>query len=195
MSIRTIILIILSLYGVGATIAFIVYLIKYNNLNSKHQNLSTNYNSLLTSKDCNINDIIQPNDEFNNTINEINETEENLDENYLQLIQSYDIYNDADFYDKYDLIDEYNDKIIIYSRDLKNCYLSCENLKDCYAFTKYNNYCYFKGKYDLNQKNNASKTTLIVKKDLNLNKTLLNDSSILNDTILFPNETRLLRIN
>ena len=193
MSIRTIILIILSLYGVGATIAFIVYLIKYNNLNSKHQNLSTNYNDLLNSKDCNINDIIQPNDEFNKTINEINEINEpkqNLDENYLQLIQSYDIYNNADFYDKYDLIDEYNDKIIIYSRDLKNCYLSCENLKDCYAFTKYNNYCYFKGKYDLNKKNNASKTTLIVKKDLN--KTLLNN---LNDTILFPNETRLLRIN
>lgn len=193
MSIRTIILIILSLYGVGATIAFIIYIIKYNKLNSKHQNLSTNYNSLLTSKDCNINDIIQPNDEFNKTINEINEINEpkqNLDENYLQLIQSYDIYNNADFYDKYDLIDEYNDKIIIYSRDLKNCYLSCENLKDCYAFTKYNNYCYFKGKYDLNQKNNASKTTLIVKKDLN--KTLLNN---LNDTILFPNETRLLRIN
>lgn len=192
MSIRTIILIILSLYGVGTTIAFVVYLIKYTNLNSKNQNLSNNYNDLLNSKDCIINDIISPNEEFNNTINE---PDKNLDDNYLQLIQSYDIYNNVDFYDKYDLIDEYNDKIIIYSRDLKNCYLSCENLKDCYAFTKYNNYCYFKGKYDLNQKNNASKTTLIVKKDLNLNKTLLNDSSILNDTILFPNETRLLRIN
>ncbi len=192
MSIRTIILIILSLYGVGTTIAFVVYLIKYTNLNSKNQNLSNNYNDLLNSKDCIINDIISPNEEFNNTINE---PDKNLDDNYLQLIQSYDIYNNVDFYDKYDLIDEYNDKIIIYSRDLKNCYLSCENLKDCYAFTKYNNYCYFKGKYDLNQKNIASKTTLIVKKDLNLNKTLLNDSSILNDTILFPNETRLLRIN
>jgi uncharacterized membrane protein YgaE (UPF0421/DUF939 family) len=195
MSIRTIILIILSLYGVGATIAFIVYLIKYNNLNSKHQNLYTNYNDLLNSKDCSIKDIILPNDEFNNTINKINEPEQNLDENYLQLIQSYDIYNDADFYNKYDLMDEYNDKIIIYSRDLKNCYLSCENLKECYAFTKYNNYCYFKSKYDLNQKNNASKTMLIVKKDLNLNKTLLNDSNNSEDTILFPNETRLLRIN
>ena len=173
MTIRTIIIIILSLYGIGTTIAFIVYLIKYVNLRSK-------YNTINNKPLCNILDpnIIEP---INSTISDIpiNNTILNgqlTEEDYLELIQTYDIYNNADFYNQYDLLDNYNDKIMIYSKDLKNCYLSCELINECYGFSKYNNYCYLKGKYDLNQKNNASKITLVVKKNTESNSNLVNNT-------------------
>lgn len=182
MTIRTIIIIILSLYGIGTTIAFIVYLIKYVNLRSK-------YNTINNKPLCNILDpnIIEP---INSTISDIpiNNTILNgqlTEEDYLELIQTYDIYNNADFYNQYDLLDNYNDKIMIYSKDLKNCYLSCELINECYGFSKYNNYCYLKGKYDLNQKNNASKITLVVKKNTESNSNLVNNTE--SNTILVNN--------
>ena len=242
MSIKTIIIIILSLYGLGSSLAFIIYLIKYSNLKSKYkQSISTSqqfYNTNCTNKylesedydkedydkeDYDKEDYDKDNkynkdkNKFNNESNKLNETtlKKIEEDKYLQLIQTYDIYNNADFYDKYDLYDDYNDKIIIYSKDLKNCYISCENLQGCYAFSKYHNYCYLKGKYDLNQITNASKVSLIVKKNINnLNKTLndnlnktLNDNlnktlnnnlnetlnNNLNETIIFNNT--LLRSN
>jgi hypothetical protein len=209
MNIKNIIIIILSLYGVGSTIAFIYYLVKYNNIKSnsidnKSANPDSNeynncikYNNELPNSDSNK---VIDSENINNNLNDTKKNKKTYDdslsndsvsndsvsnnENYLKLIQSYDIYNDADFYGKYDLYDEFNDNIIIYSRDLKNCYLSCESLNECYAFTKYNNYCYLKGKYDITQKTNASKTVLVVKKNIQFNQTL----PLLNNTIIFPNE-------
>jgi hypothetical protein len=176
MSIRTIIIIILSLYGIGTTIAFIVYLIKYLNLNSK-------YNTINNKPLCNV---LDPNivDPLNSTFSDIPLNNTMLlngqltEEDYLELIQTYDIYNNADFYNQFDLLDDYNDKIMIYSKDLKNCYLSCELINGCYGFSKYNNYCYLKGKYDINQKNNVSKITLVVKKNTENNTNLVNTTEI-----------------
>jgi len=145
----SIILLLLSFYGLATTISMITYIIKYNNCNNK--NVNTN--------------------NIDNTEN-IYETMYLKNRTYQEILDLYDIYNNADFYNKYDLIDEFNDNIIIYSRDLKNCYASCENMNDCFAFTKYNNYCYLKGKYDLKEKTNNSKSILIVKKNIEFNKTI-----------------------
>lgn len=152
------IIIILSLYGLASTITFITYIVKYHNLkkNCNISNQSENSNLIRTEPSQN-ESVICPKIINSSDINNIS---------YDNIISKYDIYYDTDFYNKYDLLDEYNDKIIIYSKDMKQCYKECEYNNNCYGFSKYNNYCYLKGKYDLQQKNNATKTALI----LNSNK-------------------------
>lgn len=158
-----IILILLSLYGIASTITFITYIVKYHNLQNEcnlspesdnNLDLPNTIKNKITLKDC-------------KKFIYLNKTDSN-NQTYDTIISKYDIYYDTDFYNKFDLIDDYNDKILIYSKDMKQCYKECENNNNCYGFSKYNNYCYLKGKYDLLQKNNASKTTLI----LNPSKTL-----------------------
>lgn len=61
----------------------------------------------------------------------------------------YKSYNNQDFYNKYDLLDQYGEKIIIYSNDLENCYKTCEKLINCDGFARFRNYCYLKYKYDI----------------------------------------------
>lgn len=146
------IIIILSLYGLASTITFITYIVKYYNLKNDC-NLS-NSSNLIRIEPPSKNDSLNYPQIINSTdINNIT---------YENIISKYDIYYDTDFYNKYDLIDEYSDKIIIYSKDMKQCYKECEYNNKCYGFSKYNNYCYLKGKYDLQQKNNASKIALIL---------------------------------
>lgn len=177
MSIKTILIIILSVYGIGVTIPMIIYITKYYKKNSDYNDISENYYNLLNKKDCPIN---------NNCIEQfVNSTSNsgsysNSEDDYLNIIQSYDIYNNADFYDKYDIVDEYNDKIIIYSKNLKNCYLSCEVLNSCYGFVKYNNYCYLKNNYNLTDKTNSTNTILVVKKNKDSKTSLNNDITITN---------------
>lgn len=159
-----IILILLSLYGIASTITFITYIVKYHNLQNECNLLheSDNKSDLpnttkneITLKDC-------------EKFIYLNKTDSN-NQTYDTIISKYDIYYDTDFYNKFDLIDDFNDKILIYSKDMKQCYKECENNNNCYGFSKYNNYCYLKGKYDLLQKNNASKITLILNPSKNLN--------------------------
>lgn len=146
------IIIILSLYGLASTITFITYIVKYYNLKNDC-NLSNNSNLIRTDPPSKNDSLICPQIINSSDLNNIT---------YENIISKYDIYYDTDFYNKYDLIDEYSDKIIIYSKDMKQCYKECEYNNNCYGFSKYNNYCYLKGKYDLQQKNNASKTALIL---------------------------------
>jgi hypothetical protein len=159
-----IILILLSLYGIASTITFITYIVKYHNLqnecNLSHESdnksdLPNTTKNEITLKDC-------------EKFIYLNKTDSN-NQTYDTIISKYDIYYDTDFYNKFDLIDDFNDKILIYSKDMKQCYKECENNNNCYGFSKYNNYCYLKGKYDLLQKNNASKITLILNPSKNLN--------------------------
>lgn len=176
MSIKGFIIFFLSLFGLSTTIALIVYVIKYNNLNKKYQNinnLSNQPNNCESNKkisDSNNNILEGVNntnskDLINNNTSQFEQEKKKLEE----IIQSYDIYNNADFYNKFDLLDEYNDRIIIYSKDLINCYLACENILDCKAFSKHNNYCYLKSKYNISDKVEIPKTNLIVKKNVEFN--------------------------
>lgn len=146
-----IIIILISLYGLASTITFITYIIKYNNLKKKCNYESNNLRTEDTNKINNTQSICA-----NNTLVDLSD-----------VISKYDIYYDADLYNKYDLIDEYKDKIIIYSKDINKCYLECDNNKECYGFTKLHNYCFLKGSYDITQKNNASKTVLVLNSNKN----------------------------
>lgn len=65
------------------------------------------------------------------------------------ILNSYGIYQNNDFYKMYELTDNYGDTIVIYSDRLDNCFVSCELNLNCYGFTRYRNYCYLKGKFDL----------------------------------------------
>lgn len=184
MSIKTIILILLSLYGVGVTTTMIIYIIKYSKKNNDYKDLNENYYNLLNKKKCPLNNDCITN-LVNSTVNSSTGSgSDDSDNNYLKLIQSYDIYNNLDFYNSYDILDEYNDKIIIYSKNLKNCYMSCEVLNSCYGFVKYNNYCYLKNKFNLTDANNSTKTILVVKKN-KINNTL--NGSKNEDIVTIPN--------
>jgi hypothetical protein len=155
-----IILILLSLYGVASTITYIVFIIKYNNLNNNCKlSINTQNDNNLRTNDNNTN---KTNDSNTSGQPFLNLTNPFIDNNLSQIIQKYDIYYDADFYNKFDLLDEYSDKIIIYSKNINFCYYECDNNPKCYGFTKFNNYCFLKGEYDLSQKNNASKLVLVV---------------------------------
>ena len=130
-----IIIIILSLYSIASTITFITYIIKYYNLKEECELINQMTNS-------------------NNT---------NLSNTNLSNTWNYITYYDSDFYNLYDLIDDYNDKIIIYSKDMILCYKECEQNSNCHGFSKINNYCYLKGKYELEYKKNISKVVLLLK--------------------------------
>jgi len=163
MSSSKIIILILSLYGVASTITYITYIVKYSNLKNKYNLIKSDSNNYLRNNDYNNNsnnNLNLINNCSNITIPNLNYSTSNI--NISNIISKYDIYYDADFYNKFDLIDEYNDKIIYYSKDLNSCYNECENNDKCYGFSKYHNYCYLKGKFDLSQKNNASKITLVL---------------------------------
>lgn len=160
------IIIILSLYGVATTVTFITYIIKYHNLQNKCGLDNLNESNNIRS---------EPNPSLNNSDNSLKKCEDNLklckkhnaehhlnETDYDNIISKYDIYYDTDFYNKFDLLDEFNDKIVIYSKDMKQCYKECDTNVNCYGFSKYNNYCYLKNKYNLSEKNNASKVTLIL---------------------------------
>ena len=130
-----IIIIILSLYSIASTITFITYIIKYYNLKEECELINQMTNS-------------------NNT---------NLSNTNLSNTWNYITYYDSDFYNLYDLIDDYNDKIIIYSKDMILCYKECEQNSNCHGFSKIHNYCYLKGKYELEYKKNISKVVLLLK--------------------------------
>jgi hypothetical protein len=119
-----IIIIILSLYSLVSTSTYITYIIKYNNLKHKYTISKSNNlrkSNLLNNTSNNPNlTISYPNPEINFN-------------NLSNIISKYDIYYDTDFYNNYDLIDESNDNIIIYSRDLLTCYKECENNNKCYG--------------------------------------------------------------
>jgi hypothetical protein len=156
-TIKTIIILI-SLYGIASTITYITYIIKYNNL-KKNCNTNNTHLCIETNKTTNIPYL----NNINDSISDNNISDNNIsDNNISDIVSKYDIYYDSDLYNKYELIDEYLDKIIIYSKDINKCYLECNNNINCYGFTKFHNYCFLKGKYDLNKKTNASKMVLVL---------------------------------
>jgi len=140
-----IIIIILSLYSIASTITFITYIIKYYNL----------------KEECEL--INQMTNSNNTNLSNTNLSNTNLSNTNLSNTWNYITYYDSDFYNLYDLIDDYNDKIIIYSKDMILCYKECEQNSNCHGFSKIHNYCYLKGKYELEYKKNISKVVLLLK--------------------------------
>jgi hypothetical protein len=150
-------------------ILFLVYVFKYTSIKTDYHNLLNNKNN---NKDY---DNYKNYENYENYDNEtIQYPEKNS--NISIIINSYDVYYNTDFYYKYDLLDQFNDKIAIFSININNCYLICELLSNCYGFARFHNYCYLKSKYNLIDKNELKNVTLILK----VNK-LESNSSILHD--------------
>lgn len=89
--------------------------------------------------------------------NKLKECNQNLDllknnQNILysenNSLNNYNYFNGMDIYKKFDLLDEHNQQIIIFSKNLQTCSDTCNNLKNCDGFSKYNNYCYLKNKFN-----------------------------------------------
>jgi uncharacterized protein YjbI with pentapeptide repeats len=150
-----IIIIILSLYSIASTITFITYIIKYYNLKEECELI----NQMTNSNNTNLSNTNLSNTNLSNT----NLSNTNLSNTNLSNTWNYITYYDSDFYNLYDLIDDYNDKIIIYSKDMILCYKECEQNSNCHGFSKIHNYCYLKGKYELEYKKNISKVVLLLK--------------------------------
>ena len=160
-----IIIIILSLYSIASTITFITYIIKYYNLKEECEliNQMTNLSNTNLSN-TNLSNTNSNNTNLSNTnLSNTNLSNTNLSNTNLSNTWNYITYYDSDFYNLYDLIDDYNDKIIIYSKDMILCYKECEQNSNCHGFSKIHNYCYLKGKYELEYKKNISKVVLLLK--------------------------------
>ena len=73
---------------------------------------------------------------------------QNINISETNLLDNYNYFNGMDIYKKFDLLDEYNQQIIIFSKNLQTCSETCNNLKNCDGFSKYNNFCYLKNKFN-----------------------------------------------
>jgi hypothetical protein len=62
---------------------------------------------------------------------------------------NYILYDNNIVSNEFDLTDDSNQIIVIYSKDVKMCYYTCNKLYNCHGFNLYNNYCYFKKKFIL----------------------------------------------
>ena len=109
--------------------------------------VANNLNNDLKNK-CKININTDNNTICNNTSNTINYKDQ------------YDVFENIDLLNKYDIIDSFNDRINIYALHLNDCFDICESTNSCLGFVRFHNYCYLK-----NNSNIQDQTT---SKDMNL---------------------------
>lgn len=186
-----IIILILGLLAGAEFILFIVYISKYyslrkdyNALNKSCINNTSNTSPSTYMPQVTPNSINETGSQSNTTIiDEKNKTSNNTItyKDIYEIINTYDIYNNMDFNNKYDLLDQFGEKIAIYSLNLNNCYLTCELLTNCYGFARFHNYCYLKTQYNLTDKMEFPNVELIIKqnKSENIsNNNLFNDNKI-----------------
>jgi len=72
----------------------------------------------------------------------------------------YDIFENIDLLNKYDILDTFNDRINIYALNLDDCFNICESTNSCLGFIRFHNYCYLK--------NNSAIIDRTTSKDMNL---------------------------
>jgi hypothetical protein len=105
--------------------------------------------------------------------NSSNSIENNTDINttIINYKDKYDIFENIDLLNKFDVLDTFNDRVNIYSIDLDNCFNICENTTTCLGFIRFHNYCYLK--------NNSNIVDQTPSKDMNLfyRKNILHSNS------------------
>jgi hypothetical protein len=138
MKTTTIIIILLS--G-SLCIVSVLFAIVATNLNNKKCKVNTNINECNTTF----------NDSNNNTSNK---------NNTINYKDQYDVFENIDLLNKYDILDNFNDRINIYALDLDDCFNICEYTKSCLGFIRFHNYCYLK--------NNSTINDRTISKDMNL---------------------------
>lgn len=107
-----------------------------------------------------------------NKLNRCNDQNELLKNNQCYhslekpLLDNYNYFNNMDIYKQYDLLDEYKQQIIIFTKDIKTCIDTCNNLENCQGFSKYNNFCYLKDKFNESSLQYSPKVNLYKKKSI-----------------------------
>lgn len=88
-----------------------------------------------------LNNCIKNNNQYNNQIDNqgINTT-----------IDHYNYFNGMDISNKNNLLDEYKNNIILYSKNLNNCIKLCDSLENCNGFSKFENSCILKKNFSTN---------------------------------------------
>jgi hypothetical protein len=65
---------------------------------------------------------------------------------------------------KNNLVDEYKNNIILYSKNLNNCIQLCNSLENCNGFSKFENSCILKKNFSSNSIYYSPKINLYIKK-------------------------------
>ena len=115
-----------------------------------------------TKCEFNINDNI-----CNKTINIYNYTNANNTDINNILVNYNGIYNiikNVDLLNKFDILDNYNDRINIYAPDLNICFIICESTNTCLGFIRYHNYCYLKNNSSIEEQTISNGMDLFYKK-------------------------------
>lgn len=116
----------------------------------------------LNKKKCNNNVICDKNNNDNNTPIIDNSTNNTVNDTVviINYKDKYDVFENIDLLNKFDVLDIFNDRVNIYSIDLDNCFNICENTTTCLGFIRFHNYCYLK--------NNSNIMDQTPSKDMNL---------------------------
>lgn len=81
-------------------------------------------------------------------------------------LDNYHYFNGMDISNKNNLLDEYKENIIIYTKNLNICVNTCDSIKNCSGFSKYENYCSLKKKINESSIYYSSKVNLYKKNNL-----------------------------
>lgn len=111
------------------------------------------------NKNNSITDTVYINICINNTNNDTNNYEDR-----------YYIFENIDLLNKFDILDEFNDKINIYSLDLNNCFNICETTKSCLGFIRFHNYCYLKNNNNIKDQTTSKDMNLFYRKNISNSK-------------------------
>ena len=79
-------------------------------------------------------------------------------------IENYNYFNGMDSSSKNNLVDEYKNNIILYSKNLNNCIQLCNSLENCNGFSKFENSCILKKNFSSNSIYYSPKINLYIKK-------------------------------
>ncbi len=103
------------------------------------------------------------NNNMNNcTNNSTNNSTNNID-NYKD---NYDVFENIDLLNKFDILDNFNDRINIYSFDLDNCFNICESTNSCLGFIRFHNYCYLKNNSNIEDQTTSKDMNLFYRKSI-----------------------------
>lgn len=97
---------------------------------------------------------------LHNCENELNNSK------YGSKLDNYILYDNNIVSNEFDLTDELNQIIVIYSQDIQMCYYTCNQLYKCHGFNLYNNYCYFKKKFILSDIQPSETNKVYEKKEI-----------------------------
>lgn len=101
-----------------------------------------------------------------NTDNTMCNNTSNNTSNAINYIDQYEVYKNIDLLNKYDIVDNFNDRINIYALNLDDCFNICESTNSCLGFIRFHNYCYLKNNSNIQDQTTSKDMNLFYKKNL-----------------------------